>query len=61
VTITSYFFATCIQYISAFLFFSRLLACKYRFIRNLYSVYHILRRKHGMQYRWLYFMTQRQI
>ena len=43
--ISQYFFATCIQYNSAILFISRLLACKYRFIWNLSSLYQTLRRK----------------
>ena len=33
--ISPYFVATCIQYNSTILFISRLLACKYRFTRNL--------------------------
>ena len=35
----------------AILFIFRLLACKYRFTRNLSSPYQTLRRKNGMQYR----------
>ena len=47
--ISPYFNATCIQYNSAILFMSRLLACKYRFTGNLSLI--SLRRKNGMQYR----------
>ena len=49
--IKTYFFSIFSQYNSAILFIYRLLACKYRFTRNLSSVYQILRRKNGMQYR----------
>jgi hypothetical protein len=49
--ISPYFFATCIQYNSAILFISHLLACQYRFTWNLSSEYQTLRRKCGMQYR----------
>ena len=46
-------------YNSVILFISHLLACKYRFTRNLSSVYQTLRRKNGMQWsvKMQYFLT----
>jgi hypothetical protein len=47
--ISPYLFATCIQYNSAILFLSRLLACKYRLTRNLSRSYQTLRKKYGIE------------